>query len=265
MAVLHEIQIQMIGWRVFIEDTEAFAEAIWPMAYQITQLSGELVRDSAQTDKPFTNRTWDTVNSMDDDPIMYSGGDEIHAEIGASTPYSNLLELGWMKNGNFYIFPFLIPAIMKHEVDFINAHIDMMGFLLGERVNLKPPYANNGALQAMVNVTRSGLYKYSKALGDVAVIFGTRFISPVRSAMMTAAKELGDVNAIMNHTIATRISTRITGAVTGRGLGYVNTVSVSKSYSAYPGGGGNAGVGSRVYNRVAGRATAPIARSGFIK
>lgn len=258
----YHVEVQLIGWRTLIVDQHAVASLVTSLATQVTQLAGELARNSAIRDSTFQDRTGETRRSMLTDPVMIREGDDIIAEMGPTTYYAPFLEFGWVKGGTPYAFPFMIPALDKHTIDFINGHIDVMGIVAGER-----PYVLRGAMGRDRRITstmsraRNFLYTHEKALGDIAVLTGSSFIGPVRSIMLMMAKQLGDLSASMNGTVASRISTRISGRVTGRGLGYVNTIVASRTYSGSP--GGSSGVGSRVYNRVAGRVTAPLARGGI--
>jgi len=258
------LTIELVGFNVLIEDGYAAAELIPILAYQVTELAGELVRDSAIADRPWKDKTTDTRVSMEGDPIMETSGDSIIANMGPTTIYSRFLEFGWQKGGKFHHFPFMIPASDKHEIDFVNGLIDAVGIALGERHGVMgAPMNQSSQMNSTISRFRGRLYKFEKAMGDIIVITGSRYLGPARGVMLTIAKELGDLQAIMNHSVGTRVSTRITGAVTGRALGYTRSVSVSKTYSGYPGGGDSPSVGSRVYNRVAGRATRPLATHGF--
>ncbi len=256
----YHVEIQLIGWRTLIIDQHAVSRLVISLASQVTEIAGEFVRDSAYEDSTFRNVTGDTRRSLLKDPVMLFESGDIIAEMGPTTFYSPFLEFGWFRGGNLHIFPFMIPALWKHKIDFINGLIDVMGIVAGERpYAFRPPIGKDGRIRKTMSRARSFLYTTEKALGDVAVVSGSRFISPVRSLMLTMAKELGDMSAVMGGTVATRVFTRIRGAVTGRALGYTRTVSVDKTYSGFPGGGGNASVGGRVYNRIVGRATRPIA------
>lgn len=258
----YHVEMQLIGWRTLIMDQYAVSSLVTSLATQVTQLAGELVRDSALRDSTFQDQTGETRRSMLKDPVMILNGDDVIAEMGPTTFYAPFLEFGWVKGGTPYAYPFMIPALDKHTVDFINGHIDVMGIVAGERPYvLRPPMGRDKRITSTMSRARNFLYTYEKALGDVAVLTGSAFIGPVRAAMLMMAKQLGDLSASMQGTVGARISTRITGRVTGRGLGYVNTIVASRTYSGSP--GGSSGVGSRVYNRVAGRVTAPLARGGI--
>ena len=264
LGTTFHIDMHLIGWRTLILDQYVLSSLVPNLATQVTQLSGELVRDSAIQDSTFRDRTGDTRRSMLTDPVMSHGGGDIVADMGPTTFYAPFLEFGWVKGGNPYAFPFMIPALDKHTIDFINGHIDVLGIVAGERPYvLRPPMNRDSRIEGSMSVARKFLYKHEKALGDIAVISGSRFIGPLRNVMLIAAKELGDLQSIMKHSVGTRVTTRIRGAVTGRALGLARTVSVSKNYSGYPGGGGSSSVGSRVYNRVTGRISSPLARGGI--
>lgn len=252
------------GWRTLIQDQELFGQILYQLTYDVTEKAGMMVRTSAMTYKPWNDDTYDTRRSMNGDPIMYVGGDSIVASIGPTTPYSNLLEYGWSKGGTYYVFPFMIPAAERHEIDFINGLIDAMGIAIGDRpMAMRGEIGTHDKILKSISKARAGLYSIEKALGDIIVITGSQYLGPLRSGLLFGAKELGDISAVMNKTIGARIGTRITGSLTGRALGMTRTVSVDKTYTAYPGGGNTHGVGSRVYNRVAGRATRPLATGMF--
>ena len=256
----YSVEMHLIGWRTLVADQYAVSALVRTLALQVTAQAGVMVRDSALEDKAWTDRSYDTRNSMLNDPLVMVRGQDIIAEMGPTTFYAPFLEFGWQKGGDYYAFPFMIPALNKHTIDFINGHIDVMGIVAGERpFALRPPMTKS--TQGAIGRARSFLYSREKALGDVVVIGGSKYISPLRSGMLAAAKELGDLNAVMKGEVVRRVATRITGSVTGRALGYTRTVSVSKTYSGTP--GGQTSVGGRVYNRVAGRATRPIATGLF--
>ena len=244
-------------------DQYASAVLFRTLAWQVVKISGERVRDSAINDAPFQDDTGDTRNSMrNNDPSMFDSNDVIIAEMGPDTFYSPFLEFGWLSGGVYRSYPFMIPASYKHQDEFLIACIDVATVVANHGLaTIKEPVGNS-TTNSIISTARKWLYSRSKALGDITVFTGASVTSPMRSAMLTMAKELGDLNAIMNHAIGTRISTRISGAFTGRALGLTRTISVNKSYSAYPGGGNSGAVGQRVQNRFLGRLTRPAALSG---
>ena len=259
------VDLHLVGHRVLIGDMVWGAQLFLQLLPQVVGGAGELVTLSAYQDAPFSDDTGQTRKTlMEGSPAVYWSGGDIIADMGPSTYYAPFLEFGWTKGGVYRSYPFMIPALDKHTIDFINGNIDIVGIIAGERPYIiRGEIGKNPYLQTLISGARKRLYSYEKALGDVQVFTGSGIIGPTRDIMLTMAKELGDLQAIMNHAVAARVSTRIRGSVTGRGLGYTRTVSVSKSYTAYPGGGNSSSVGSRVYNRVAGRATRPIATGRF--
>ncbi len=258
------IDIKLVGWRTLIQDQFMSAELMRALATHVTQIAGERVRDSAINDAPFSDRTGDTRNSMrENDPEMRFPGGDIEAHMGPTTFYAPWLEFGWSRAGNIYSFPFMIPASFKHQREFEDAHVDIMAVIAGHQPRtIGGPIGDDSRVTGSISVARKWLYTTEKALGDIMVIAGSPALRAIRGGLLTAAKELGDMQAIMNGAVGTRIATRISGRVTGRALGYSRTVFASKVYSGFPGGGGSTSVGTRAYNRIVGRATRPIAISG---
>ena len=253
----YHVEVHLHGFRTLIAHHAVAGPLLKSLVAQVTYYAGTFVRDSAIEDSTFQDDTGETRNSLrTNNPIVYASGDDFVADIGPRTYYAPFLEFGWSKGGNYYSYPFMVPALYKHKIDFINGLIDAVSVVTGERpYALRPPMGNQSTITSTISSTRKWLYTNEKALGDIAVIAGSRYIGSVRGVMLSMAKELGDLQAIMNHAVGARITTRIRGSVTGRGLGYTRTISHSATYSGYPGGGNSNSVGHRVYNRVSGRAT----------
>jgi hypothetical protein len=257
------VEMHLIGMRALIADQVLFSELLPSLVTQVVHGAGELVRDTAMTEHPWENDTGATEASMANDPTVSFPGNDIVADMGPSTYYAPFLEFGWSQGGNFKIYPFMIPAHQYHEIDFINGCIDAVGIALGERPYvMRPPLGNDPKVTSTISRARAFMYSSSKALGDVQAFTGWSQLGTIRAGQLLIAKELGDLNAIMKGAVGTRISTRLTGYVTGRGLGYTRTVYGDRSYSVLP-GGGDGNVGARAYNRIAGRATRPVAVGRF--
>jgi len=236
--------VELIGWRTLIEDFETASEMIVVIAYQVTRISGELVRDTAMYRVPVD--TGLTKNSMANDPWMQIYEDDFIASMGPTTFYAPWLEFGTSKMS---ARPFMIPASDAHQVDFVNAMIDGMGIVMGETGHIRTA---DEALREYISVTRKKLYTTQKAMGDVMALGIARGpLATARTGILSVARLLGDVSAAVGGTTGQRVSRRITGRVTGRAIGLSRTVAANQHYSVFPGGT----AGTRVYNRFVGRQT----------
>jgi hypothetical protein len=109
---------------------------------------------------------------------------------------------------------------------------------------------NHPKIRGTVGSFRSMLYSQAKFLGDVSVFGGRQILGPIRAVMYHLARSIGDVTSVLNGTLGTRISHRLSGRATGRIVGFGSaSLSFGKTYSAFPGGEG----GRRIYQRVIGR------------
>lgn len=246
-------RLELIGWNTLVEDQVAFGEILNSLAYMVTVLAGRLVRNTAQGRVP--KDTWLTFNSMADDPWMSSEGDSFVATMGPTTFYAPFLEFGTYKMAPR---PFMWPAADAHAVDFVNGLIDAMAIAVGDTARMR---TFSEDLQGFIQQYRKRLYSNQKMMGDIMALgIARQALGPIRASMLHTARGLGDINAVIGSTIGSRFSRRISGRITGRGLGLSRSISASTTYGGSFAGGT---AGQRVYNRVVGRATSPLAGSGF--
>lgn len=196
--------------------------------------------------------TWATHDSINKgNGVIRSAIGDYSVWIGAETIQARFLEFGTV---NMPAFPFMIPAIDMVEKDFIRAFGDIakIADTVTGQVSLRGDVGKDGRIRSPISGLRSGLYSISKFLGDVSVFGGREFLSPIRGFALRAARGLGDVNAIMQGAAGMRISRRLRGRATGRLAGFGSaSLTFGKTYTASLGG-------QRIYNRFAGRLTAPI-------
>jgi HK97 gp10 family phage protein len=248
-------EVTVRGLNTVIQHFDAIASLTGELLFWGADRSGELVRDYAKANHPWTNRTFDTEKSIHHN--VFTTPDSVGMEAGPTTFYAPFLEFGTIKAKPF---PFMIPALDFYTPSWLAYCLDVAGLA----DNFKwpsPDYASHERVRSGFSQIRSLLYTSAKALGDVAVLGGREIISPVRASLYAGARALGDISAVTGGTVGSRISRRLVGRITASGLG-VGRVSMfgGNTYSSQVGGT----AGPRIYSRIAGRNTRFIVnRSGF--
>lgn len=205
-----------------------------------------------------TGETWESINKRPG-VISKSSRGEWSVRIGPTTPQARLLEYGTLSMSPR---PFMIMGgdageivLMKSVLEFVK----LVGFTgrtgfggSGTATGQVGQALSDPRITNPLTAVRTMLYSSSKFLGDLSVFGGRGMFGPARSAMNHMARGLGDLSAVMNMTIGTRVTNRLTGRATGRISGFgSSTLNFSKSYSGFAGGS----AGHRIYQRVVGKAT----------
>lgn len=265
--------LEMQGANTVATEFFGIAQVFPDFAVQLLDVVADIMIDEARERvRVETGATRDSINK---DPGVWNKGErgEFSIRVGPTTFYAPFLEYGTKAKGGGMRnrpYPFMIPAADAVEPTYLAAVMHFMSIIstgtlaagvpgMAQIMDGATGFGDTGGggrsqgIRKAITDLRTFLYTTSKFLGDVAVFGGHTQIGPARRMMMTTARALGDISASMNSTLSSRFTRRLSGRVTGRLIGFGSrTFSGGASYSAFIGGRG----GHRIYQRVAGRATA---------
>ena len=248
------VTIEVIGFNVARQHfytvatmtVDAIQQIIGTLQIDMVQLAKQIAADNRDTgatiksisvaDSSGEGSSAPTLLQFDGNDIwgdVGSGGSVIGGS-GTADPQAFLQEFGYMHTtGEMIQNPYMIPALDKVSGPFVAAMMEVAK--IGDHF----PVALPPTVMQAISQHRTGLYTLSRAMGDVQV-FGLG-MPGVRSGALSAARGLGDLNALMRGGISSiaRIQTRMLGSL-ATGTGRVNM----SSYGSASG---------RIYNRFSGK------------
>lgn len=257
----HLYHVEVQGANALAQHFNAMAGLVDSFAPQLLDVVSDIGIETAQELVPVSDiteaghvHTRDTINKS---PGVHQRRGFWIVEFGPTTHYAPFLEYGTRFMAPR---PFMIPAgdlaeqvLIASIVEFVkllDTNSGGAGFGSGNVAAGKA--LQDPRVKSSLGGFRSGLYSGAKFLGDVSVFGGREVIGPMRGLMYNMARSMGDVSSVVQGTMDTRISRRLTGRAAGRIAGYGSaSLSTGSTYSAFPGGGG----GRRIYQRSIGRAT----------
>lgn len=255
-------RVEMQGFNVLSQHFMAMASLGDSFFPQLLDVTADIGIEMAQELVPVSDldieghvHTRDTINKSPGVIQRHRG--EWSISYGPTTHYSPFLEYGT----RFMVpRPFMIPSgdlaeqvLLASVQAFLNLFDTTTGGIGFGGGNIMAGKAlQDPRVKGTLSGVRSFLYSQAKFLGDISVFGGRQVIGPMRGLMYNLARSIGDVSSIMQGTLDTRISRRLTGRAAGRLAGFgTASLSTGSTYSAFPGGAG----GRRVYQRSIGRAT----------
>lgn len=173
----------------------------------------------------------------------------VHTFVGPTTFYSPLIEFGLGPHATYGPRPFMTQAFFAVLDDHLRALAELAQIASGASKRMTGnPYAN--PVNSHISGLRQYLYTLEKSIGDVVPLGGPAALNKLRGGLINFARSLGDIQAVLGHTVSQRFVRRLEGRVTGRLIG-IGSHSIFASRTV----GASIGGGQRIYNRFAGRAT----------
>lgn len=216
----------------------------------IHQVTGRLtVREARRSmEEDFSRQpieTGDTFRSIHS--RLETTPDRIITDVGPTTFYSPLIELGLARHFAYGPRPFMsiaFSAVLPHH---LKALAELAAVAAHPRARLTGP-DHGPPTNHFIRRFRAFLYTAEKAVGDIVPYTGIGGLSGPREAAVGLARVLGDLNAVLSRAVGARFTRRLEGKVTGRLIGIgSNTIFASRTIGARISGG------ERVYNRYAGK------------
>ncbi len=259
------VVIEVTGLRVLEQHMQAVAYMTHNLSVRALQLCGAYCADLARDNLAIplkankagrahvrTAELWMSIFPGVDGKefAIDSNGDTMWIDItaGAGLPDARARFLEWgfrhVQSRTFVRYPYMMPALDKTAIVLRRTVVAIA--TIPTKWPSWDPILNHPASKASIATTRAFLYSASKAMGDIQVFIGSPFIGRMRGYTLMAAKQLGNLNAVMRGAIATRVSSLTLGRIAGQiqaGM-RMPTLTAPSSYS---------GMANRVYNRFIGR------------
>ncbi len=256
-----EMDITVRGINIVTNNLELW-EAILPGAVWVAmnQAGQEMTRHARKNmiewpPKPIIE-SGDTYRSIHH--FMSTTATEITASAGPTTFYAPFIEYGMGGHMGKGPRPFMSKAAYDALPELILAFVDLAAMIGkgGKGQITSRPY--KPPLDSYLSRWRNFMYTVEKEIGDLVIPgFSISGLSQLRSTLLSTARVLGDVQAVMGAAVGARFTRRLSGKVTGRAIGIGSrTIFTNKTYTASISGG------QRIYNRLAGKYATRFAQFG---